>query len=195
MNETNSNDKPIVRGYKIIGPDWKCRDKQYYCPGEFEEDVKPKIGSRGMHFCLKLSDCFLYYSEEEENNHYVEIETYGNVEIETYEKVEFETTLEKLEHYKSFSEASQCCTNKLRIIKELTIEEVVNILKEENKEESNFGFKNRGVFNYGYCNMGYRNDGKMNRGIWNNGEENIGDGNDGIRNIGKCGNRLKVEFE
>lgn len=32
----------VVRGYKVFNPDWKCRDKQYTCPGKFKEDVEPE---------------------------------------------------------------------------------------------------------------------------------------------------------
>jgi hypothetical protein len=27
----------IVKGYKVFNSDWTCRDKQYTCPGTFEE--------------------------------------------------------------------------------------------------------------------------------------------------------------
>lgn len=54
----------VIEGYKIIDPDWKCRGKQYSCPGEFVEDVKPVVCECGMHFCRKLSDCLYYYPLE-----------------------------------------------------------------------------------------------------------------------------------
>lgn len=37
-----------VKGFKVFNPDRTCRDKQYTCPGEFKEDVKPMACSAGM---------------------------------------------------------------------------------------------------------------------------------------------------
>lgn len=51
-----------MKGFKVFNPDWTCRDKQYTCPGEFKEDVKPMPCDRGMHFCPDLKDCFNYYA-------------------------------------------------------------------------------------------------------------------------------------
>lgn len=51
----------IIDGYKIFKPDWTCRGKQYTCPGDFVENVKPVVCERGMHFCRKLTDCLFYY--------------------------------------------------------------------------------------------------------------------------------------
>ena len=33
MSETG-----VVKGFKVFNPDWTCRDKQYTCPGKFEEE-------------------------------------------------------------------------------------------------------------------------------------------------------------
>ena len=62
MSETG-----VIRGFKVFNPDWTCRDKQYTCPGAFEEDVTPSVCDRGMHFCKKAADCFNYYSFNPEN--------------------------------------------------------------------------------------------------------------------------------
>lgn len=57
MSETGA-----IRGFKVFNHDWTCRDKQYTCPGVFEEDVTPSVCNLGMHFCKRASDCFNYYS-------------------------------------------------------------------------------------------------------------------------------------
>ena len=62
MSETG-----VIRGFKVFEPDWTCRDKQYTCPGVFEEDVIPFVCNRGMHFCKRAVDCFYYYSFNPEN--------------------------------------------------------------------------------------------------------------------------------
>lgn len=62
MSETG-----VIRGFKVFNPDWTCRNKQYTCPGAFEEDVTPSVCDRGMHFCKKAADCFNYYSFNPEN--------------------------------------------------------------------------------------------------------------------------------
>lgn len=57
MSETG-----VIRGFKVFNPDWTCRDKQYTCPGAFEEDVIPSVCDRGIHFCKRAAECFNYYS-------------------------------------------------------------------------------------------------------------------------------------
>ena len=37
-----------VHGYKVFSPDWTCRDKQYTCPGKFEEKGKLSLCNHGM---------------------------------------------------------------------------------------------------------------------------------------------------
>lgn len=51
----------MVHGYKAFEKDWTCLDKQYTCPGLFEEEGKLEICRNGIHFCRNLIDCFNYY--------------------------------------------------------------------------------------------------------------------------------------
>lgn len=60
-----------IKGYKVFNSDWTCRNKQYTCPGKFEEDVELDVCSRGLHFCKKAIDCFNYY-DFDSNNHNAE---------------------------------------------------------------------------------------------------------------------------
>lgn len=94
-----------VRGYKVFNPDWTCRGKQYSCPGAFEEDVKLKICKRGMHFCQKVSSCFDYYSFDS-NNKVAEVVAYGEV----------------------ITDGEKSVTNKLEIVREISWEEVLEIV-------------------------------------------------------------------
>lgn len=81
----------IVKGYKVFNSNWTCRDKQYTCPGTFEENVSLDICYQGMHFCRKAIDCFCYYTFDP-SNHVAEVIAYGNIK-ERYNK---------------------CCTDKLK---------------------------------------------------------------------------------
>ena len=144
-----------VRGYKVFKPDWTCRDKQYSCPGEFEEDVTPIACVNGMHFCPELNDCFEYYEFDPENK-VAEVVAYGDVVYE----------------------GNKACTNKLRIIREITWEEVLRML--------NTGKGNSGRCNSGDCNSGNWNSGNWNSGDCNSGDCNSGNRNSGNRNSGDC---------
>jgi len=68
----------MIKGYKVFNPDWTCIDKQYTCPGKFEEDAPLCLCEAGMHFCKKASDCFNHYSFDP-SNHVAEVIAYGDV--------------------------------------------------------------------------------------------------------------------
>ena len=147
-----------MKGYKVFREDWTCRDKQYTCPGEFEEDVEPSVCAYGMHFCTKASDCFRYY-DFNPNFHVCEVEAYGDVD----------------------EGDDKCCTNKLRIIREISWNEVLQIV---NTGKNCTGLCNTGDWNTGNRNTGDWNTGNRNTGDWNTGDRNTGDWNTGNRNTG-----------
>lgn len=162
----------VVKGYKVFLPDWTCRPgwnfKQYTCPGEFEEDINLVIGETGMHFCKKLIDCFDYYDFNSKNK-VAEVEAYGDV-------------VEGLD---------MLCTNKLRIIRELNLHEVLYMVNSEarntgkhNIGKYNSGDYNSGDYNSGNCNSYNYNSGDYNRGYFNSGDCNSGDRNSGYYNSG-----------
>ena len=152
-----------VKGFKVFDPDWACRDKQYTCPGEFKEDVKPMTCSAGMHFCPDLKDYFEYY-QNNPNNHCAEVIALGEV----------------------VQDGNKCATNHLQIIREIPWDEV---LKRVNQGKGctgicNTGDRNTGNRNTGDCNTGNRNTGDRNTGDWNTGDRNTGDWNTGDWNTG-----------
>ena len=112
-----------VKGFKVFNPDWTCRDKQYTCPGEFKEDVKPMACSAGMHFCPDLKDCFEYY-QNNPNNHCAEVIALGEV----------------------VQDDNKCATNHLQIIREIPWDEV---LKRVNQGKGCTGICNTGNWNTG----------------------------------------------
>ena len=171
-----------MKGYKVFNSDWTCRDMQYSCPGEFELDVTPILCKQGMHFCERLADCFEGTSYSfDSNNKVAEVEAYGDIKREKH----------------------KCCTNKLKIIREVPWSEVLTLVNEgrDCTGYRNTGYRNTGYWNTGNCNTGDRNTGNCNTGNWNTGNcntgscntgncntgnWNTGDGNTGYWNTGNC---------
>lgn len=152
----------MIKGYKVFDENWKCRDKQYTCPGKFEEDIQPKVCEVGMHFCEKLVDCFGHYFFTPKNK-VAEVIAYGDIA----------------------RGADKICTNKLEIIREVSWDEVLDSV---NFGINNIGLKNTGNNNQGNYNTGTRNDGDANTGNYNNGYANAGSFNVGYRNSGSYNN-------
>ncbi len=181
MNNNPVN-KQRVKGYKVFNPDWMCRNKQYSCPGKFEEDINISVCEKGMHFCKKAADCFDYYSFSPEN-HVAEVIAYGDVK----------------------EKGNKCCTDKLEIVREIPwfeLLEIVNTGKgctglrnsgdynsgDRNSGHYNSGDRNSGNYNSGYYNSGNRNSGNYNSGYYNSGYYNSGYYNSGNCNSGYCNN-------
>lgn len=151
-----------MKGYKVFDSNWSCKGMQYKVGEKFEMIEKPIICMRGYHFCKKIVDCFNYYNFSPSNK-VTEIEAYGDI----------------------VCEEEKYCTNKIKIIRELSWEEVLNII--------NIGDNCTGIENCGDCNSGKRNTGDCNSGNWNTGYKNEGDKNTGsfnigFRNTGDCNN-------
>ena len=151
-----------MKGYKVFKPDWTCRGFQYSVGKVFEEDVKPSCCKRGFHFCTELKECFNYYSFNP-NNKVAEIEALGDIDTERT--------------------GNKHCTNKIKIIRELSWEEV---LKKVNMGKNNTGFGNTGTDNNGNYNTGSYNTGSYNTYNYNNGYFNSGHRNKGDYNSGGC---------
>lgn len=132
MNETKA-----VKGYKVFNPDWTCRDKQYACPGKFEEDVTLSVCDKGMNFCKKAANCFDYYSFDP-NNKAAEAIAYGDI----------------------VEENNKCCTNKLEIVREIPWAELLELV---NTGKGCTGLSNSGDCNSGYRNSGNCNSGDWNK--------------------------------
>ena len=144
-----------VKGYKVFNADWTCRGFQYVVGETFEEDVIPSCYDKGFHFCTKASDCFNYYPFDS-NNKVAEVEAIGEIDTSSVDSI--------------------CCTNKIRIVRELSWNEVLEIV--------NTGKGCTGLHNSGDYNSGNRNSGDYNSGDWNRGNYNSGDWNRGNYNSG-----------
>ena len=146
-----------IRGFKVFESDWSCSPrgnrKQYTCPGKFEEDITPIRCGTGMHFCKKAADCFNYYGFDPDKK-VAEVIAYGDIA----------------------EEGDKSCTNKLEIVREISWQEVLELV--------NTGISCTGLCNTGDCNTGNRNTGCRNTGDWNTGDWNTGCRNTGRRNTG-----------
>ena len=149
-----------MKGYKVFKPDWTCRGFQYSVGKTFEEDMTPSCCNRGFHFCTELKDCFSYYCFDPLNK-VAEIEALGEIDTEATGK--------------------KHCTNKIKIVREISWEEVLKMI---NVGKANTGFGNTGNYNSGNYNSGHWNSGTRNSGNYNSGHWNSGTRNTGIYNTG-----------
>jgi len=94
-----------MKGYKVFKSDWTCRGFQYEVGKTYEMKEAPVCCGRGFHFCRKLIDCFNCYRFDSENK-VAEIEAMGAID----------------------KRDSKFCTNKIKIIRELTWHEVLDLV-------------------------------------------------------------------
>ena len=165
-----------MKGYKGFDSDWTCKGFQYKVGETYEMDGEISLCERGFHFCTKLEDALWYYP----NGVYVEVEALGDIIEEEY------------------SNHSQYVTNKIKIVRQLSDEEIGNgtsygedntgVLNfgDNNSGSENYGHNNKGKKNYGGCNSGAANYGNYNQGFFNYGKVNSGNKNYGDYNIGIC---------
>ena len=154
----------MLKGFKVFNPDWTCRGFQYEVGKTYEENVNPRVCKRGFHFCTKASDCFNYYRFDP-NNKVAEVEALGDVD--------------------THSDNSKYSTNKLHIIREVSWQEVLELV---NLGKDCTGNRNSGDYNSGDCNHGNHNSGNHNSGDWNSGNHNSGNWNSGNWNSGDWNN-------
>ena len=146
-----------MKGFKVFNSDWTCRGFQFEVGKTFTEDVTPVCCDRGFHFCTKAADCFRYYSFDPDNK-VAEVEALGDIDTN--------------------NDDSKCSTNKIHIIREITWQEVLDLV--------NLGKACTGLCNSGNRNSGDWNSGNRNSGDWNSGNCNSGDCNSGNCNSGDC---------
>lgn len=154
-----------MKGFKVFESDWTCRGFQYEVGKTFTEDVKPVCCERGFHFCTKVIDCFKHYNFSL-NCKVAEVEALGEVDTSD----------------------SKCCTNKIRIVREVTWHELLDMVNtgEGCTGRGNSGDYNSGDWNSGHYNSGGCNSGSHNNGNYNSGSHNSGDWNSGYYNSGDC---------
>ena len=146
----------------------RCRGMQFEIGKTYDTGYTENLelcSCKVFHFCKSLENVHEFYSAKvENNNRFCEIEVLG-------ELVEDER---------------KCGSNKIKILREITGEELAMLcgLKNGNTGLFNTGYRNTGDMNTGYRNTGYRNTGDRNTGYRNTGDMNTGDRNTGYRNTG-----------
>ena len=151
-----------MKGFKVFNSDWTCRGFQFEVGKTFTEDVTPVCCDRGFHFCTKAADCFKYYDFNPDNK-VAEVEALGDIDTN--------------------NDDSKCSTNKIHIIREITWQEVLDLV---NLGKACTGLCNSGNHNSGDCNSGNHNSGNHNSGNRNSGDCNSGNHNSGDWNSGDC---------
>ena len=166
-----------MKGFKVFNSDWTCRGFQFEVGKTFTEDVTPVCCDRGFYFCTKAADCFKYYDFNPDNK-VAEVEALGDIDTN--------------------NDDSKCSTNKIHIIREITWQEVLDLVNlgkactglcnsgDSNSGDRNSGDSNSGDYNSGDSNSGDYNSGDRNSGDWNSGDYNSGDYNSGDSNSGDC---------
>ena len=160
MEERDKKGMLMMKGYKVFKPDWTCRGFQYNVGQVYEMDEKPICCDRGFHFCKKASDCFKYYPFDPDNK-VAEVKALGDIDTN--------------------NDDSKCSTNKIHIIREITWQEVLDLV---NLGKGCTGNRNSGDWNSGNYNSGNRNSGNRNSGNYNSGDWNSGNRNSGFCNSG-----------
>ena len=153
----------------------RCRGMQFEIGKTYDTGYTENLklcSCKVFHFCKSLEKVHEFYSASvEENNRFCEIEVLG----------------------KLVEDKNKCGSNKIKILREITGEELANLrgLKNGNTGLFNTGNRNTGDCNTGYWNTGNRNTGNRNTGYWNTGYWNTGNRNTGNRNTGywNTGNR------
>ena len=148
-----------IIAYKATDSDQRCRGFLFEVGKTYTQEGELKLYENGFHFCRKISNCFDYYSFSEETR-ILEIEVIGEYIGDINDKE---------------------CTNKLKIIRQLSWEEVLMLCNSGNR---NSGNRNSGNWNSGDRNSGNRNSGNWNSGTWNSGDRNSGNSNSGTWNSG-----------
>ena len=158
----------MVKGYKVFNSDWSYRMFQYEVGKVYAEITKPEVCKSGFHFCKNLIDCFKFYTFNPRNK-VAEVAVLGEI----------------------VTEGNKMYTNKIQIIREIPLEEVLQIVNargnntgDRNSGDRNTGHRNSGDRNSGNGNSGNGNSGDRNSGYRNSGNWNSGNGNSGNWNIG-----------
>ena len=101
-----------MEGYKGFNKDLTCRGFKYEIGKTYEMKEEPIICERGFHFCKELEDAFGYYCLYKDHT-FCEIEAYGDITTDDNGKY---------------------CTNKIKIIRELSLDEILDIMNIKDKE-------------------------------------------------------------
>ena len=153
---------------KGFDKDLKCRGFQFEVGGAYDTGYKKEelelCSETVFHFCDSLEKVHEYYDCSNEENRYCEIEVLGEL----------------------IYDENKCGSNKIKILREITGEELEILKGHKNGNTGlfNSGNKNSGDYNSGDNNSGDLNSGNYNSGDYNRGNYNSGNYNSGYLNSG-----------
>ena len=131
---------------KGFDKDLKCMNFQFEVGKVYDTGAKDDelilCTNTVFHFCRSLQQVHKYYSCNDENNRFCEIEVLG----------------------KLIGDNNKCGSNKIKIVREITGDELNNL---KGLERGNTGLFNTGDMNSGYSNTGDMNSGNRNTGMFN----------------------------
>lgn len=160
-----------MKGYKAFTKELRSYNGfQYEIGKEYTLEGDLKICENGFHFCDSIADCYHFYYPIDQNIRICEIEATGDI---------ISDALSNNKLFRKINTAKKYCTNKIKIIREIT-----NPLKNTNQTNTSTGYFNTGDYNTGDLNIGAYNTGKSNTGHHNTGECNSGNHNTGDYNNG-----------
>ena len=153
---------------KGFDKDLKCRGFQFEVGGAYDTGYKKEelelCSETVFHFCDRLEKVHEYYCCSNEENRYCEIEVLGEL----------------------IYDEDKCGSNKIKILREITGEELEILKGHKNGNTGlfNSGHSNSGNYNSGNYNSGNSNSGHYNSGHYNSGHSNSGNLNSGNKNSG-----------
>ncbi len=100
-----------IKAYKVFNSDWTCHNFQYEIGKTYKlldsnkKLIEPELCSKGFHACIRVQNCFSYYSFNP-NNKVAEVELSG--------------TILGLDNDKQ-------CSNIIKIVRELSWNEILDL--------------------------------------------------------------------
>jgi len=122
----------VIKGYKILPSNLKCRYHQYKIGLNIHYDYEFKayieLGVLGLHFCLRAVDCLVYYPLNK-NNRYFEVSAIdtGYFEVSAIDTGYFEIDTGNIYQNKVIHGDNKSVTNNLYLDKELTMEKFASL--------------------------------------------------------------------
>ena len=115
------NKNGALRAFKGFNKDWACREFKYEVGKSYHQDGKIECCENGFHACTNPLDVFNYYNGHLDELRFAEVELSGEMDFD--------------------DEDSKVAASDIRIIRELTVQELFDIYNKMEKENENLCIK------------------------------------------------------